>query len=173
MASDKKIGHSRLRPIVELDLARFPPPDVPGNRSAAWRLAWYVLNALFFQSAILALLPGRVKATVLRAFGAKVGRGLVCKPRVTIKYPWFLELGDHVWLGEGCWIDNHCLVRIGSNVCISQGAYLFTGNHNWKKSTFDYFGQPITIGDGAWITAFQKVKPGSTIPAHHALVDDA
>ena len=85
---------------------------------------------------------------MLRAFGARIGRGLVIRPRVTVKYPWFLELGDHVWLGEGVWIDNHTTVGIGSDVCISQGAYLFTGNHDWNDPLFRFFCKPITVEDG-------------------------
>ena len=83
------------------------------------------------------------------------------RPRVTIKYPWFLELGDHVWLGEGVWIDNHTTVAIGSDVCISQGAYLFTGNHDWNDPLFRFFCKPITIEDGVWVGAKAIICPGS------------
>ena len=116
------------RRIAGVDLARYAEPVIPGNRNALWRIAWHLVSALLFQSALV--LPSRWKVALLRAFGARTGKGFVIKPRVTIKYPWFLELGDHVWLGEGVWIDNHTTVAIGSDVCISQGAYLFIGNHD-------------------------------------------
>ena len=125
------------RRITGVDLARYAEPVIPGNRSVAWRIAWHLVSALVFQSALV--LPSRWKAAVLRCFGARIGRGLVIKPRVSVKYPWFLELGDHVWLGEGVWIDNHTTVAVGSHVCISQGAYLFTGNHDWNDPLFRFF----------------------------------
>lgn len=161
---------SRYRPIAALDLARFQPPRVPGNRGPLWRAAWYLVNATVFQGALLGLVPARLKASLLRLFGARVGRGLVCKPRVNIKYPWFLDLGDHVWLGEGVWIDNLCEVRIGSNVVISQGCYLATGNHDWHDPQFPFFARPITIADGVWVTAFRSLPPGTVVPPRHAVV---
>lgn len=152
---------TKRRRIRGMDLASFEPPVIPGNRNIAWRAAWYLVNAFLFQGAVLSLIPSWWKAAILRAFGAKVGRGLVCKPRVTIKYPWFLELGDHVWLGEMVWIDNHCSVRIGSNVCVSQGGYIFTGNHDWNDVTFRFFQGPIEIPNGCWIGAAASVSPGT------------
>jgi putative colanic acid biosynthesis acetyltransferase WcaF len=160
----------RCRPIARLDLGAYRRPVIPGHPRRPVRVAWYLVNALVFQSALLGLLPSAVKAALLRAFGARVGRGFVCKPRVAIKYPWFVEFGDHVWLGEGVWIDNHCRVAIGSNVCISQGCYLGTGNHDWNDPLFTFFCRPITIGDGVWVTAFQRLPPGADVPAHHAVV---
>lgn len=162
--------HHELRPIASLDLKSFRRPEIQGNPSLIWRTLWYLVNATVFQSAILALIPSRFKTHLLRIFGAKVGAGLVCKPRVSIKSPWFLEIGDNVWIGECSWIDNHCIVKIGSNVCISQGVYFCTGNHNWSHSEFSFFCSPIEIGDGAWVTAYQKLAPGTYIPPHHALL---
>lgn len=159
-----------LRPIAALDLARFRAPRIAGNRGPLWRAAWYLVNATVFQGALLGLLPSQLKAALLRAFGAKVGRGFVCKPRVNIKYPWFLELGDHVWLGEGVWIDGLAPVRIGSNVVISQGCYVGNGNHDWSRPDFPFFAEPIAVGDGVWLTAFQQILGGAFVPAHHAVV---
>jgi putative colanic acid biosynthesis acetyltransferase WcaF len=154
----------RYRAIAGLALGRFRRPSIAGNPSFAWRAAWYLVNALLFQSPLLGLVPAPAKALLLRGFGAKVGAGFVCKPRVSIKSPWFLEIGDHVWLGERVWIDNHCTVAIGSNVCVSQGVAIFTGNHDWSDPGFAFFAAPVEIGDGSWVTAFQRLGPGTKVP---------
>lgn len=82
---------------------------------------------------------------------------------------WKLTIGDHVWLGEYCWIDNLDEVIIGSHVCISQGALLLTGNHDYTQSSFDYRNAPIVIEDGAWIGAKTVVCPGVTVHSHAIL----
>ena len=91
------------------------------------------------------------------------------KPRVNIKYPWHLSIGDYSWIGEGAWIDNLVAVEIGSNVCLSQGAYLMTGNHNYRSVTFDLVTGRVRIGDGAWIGAQAIVCPGVSIAAGSVL----
>ncbi len=159
----------QTREIAKLDLASFRRPSIPGNPPLPVRAAWYLLNALVFNTSVLGLLPSGPKAALLRLFGARIGRGVVIKPRVDIKSPWFLEVGDHAWIGERVWIDNHTTVLIGANACVSQGAYLFTGNHDWSDPTFAFFCKPVTVGEGAWVTAFQKVGPGTSVPAHTAV----
>jgi putative colanic acid biosynthesis acetyltransferase WcaF len=154
----------KSRKIKGHDLSTYLRPQIPGNRNAAWRTAWYFVNALFFQSTILALIPSSWKAAILRAFGARVGKGFVCMPRVTIKYPWFLEIGDNVWLGTLAWIDNHTMVKIGNNVCVSQKAYLMTGNHDWNDPTFAFFCKHIEIGEACWIGAGALLPPGTSLP---------
>lgn len=88
---------------------------------------------------------------------------MVIKNHVTIKFPWKLVIGDNVWLGENCWIDNLDNVIIGNNVCISQGSLLITGNHDYAKHDFPYRNAPIIVEDGAWIGAKSTVCPGVTV----------
>lgn len=101
-----------------------------------------------------------LRVLTLRLFGAKIGRGVVIKPGVSVKYPWMLEIGDYSWIGEDVWIDNLAQVTIGANCCISQGAMLLCGNHNYKLETFDLMVKSIIIEDGAWIGAQSTVCPG-------------
>ncbi|MBK0397900.1 putative colanic acid biosynthesis acetyltransferase [Limibaculum sp. M0105] len=168
--SDKGLS---FRPIANLELDRFERPEIPGAPGFARRAAWYLVNAMFFQGAVLGLVPGGLKCALLRGFGARVGRGITIKPRVSIKSPWFLEIGDHSWIGECAWIDNHTAVRIGSNVCISQGVYIFTGNHDWSDPKFAFFCKPVEIGDGVWVTAFQRIPPGTVVPPNVAVLTAA
>ena len=161
------------RSIVKLDLGRYVKPDIEGAPGMVVRTIWYLSNVFFFKNSVLGLIPSSLKASLLRIFGAKIGEGLVCKPGVSIKSPWFLDIGDHVWIGENAWIDNHCRVGIGSNSCLSQGVYVFTGNHDWNKPTFDYFSKPITIGEGVWVAAFATIYPGDDIPSHVVVMADA
>lgn len=106
---------------------------------------------------------------VLRAFGAKIGRGVVIKPQVKITFPWKLEVGDFAWLGEECWLLNLDRITLGSNVCVSQRAFLCTGNHNYRLPTFDLIVKPITVEDGAWLGAGCWVGPGVKIGSHSIL----
>ena len=80
-----------------------------------------------------------------------------------IKYPRLLRIGDDCWIGEGVWIDNLAIVRLGNNVCLSQGAYLCTGSHDYRRPTFDLIVKPIVIEAGVWVAAHAVVLPGVTI----------
>ncbi len=128
---------------------------------------WYLVNALFFTNYVFPF--SAIKVILLRAFGAKIGRGVVIKPNVNIKYPWLLEIGSHVWIGEQVWIDNLANVTIGDHVCISQGALLLCGNHNYKKPSFDLVVGKITIEDGSWIGAKAVVCPDVIVHSHAIL----
>lgn len=151
---------------MKSDLATFTNTDYqPG--SIIKRLTWYFINRIFIHTSLL--FPSSFKSWVLQLFGAKIGRGVVIKPKVNVKYPWFLEIGDHVWIGEEVWIDNLTHVKLESNVCVSQGAMLLTGNHNYKRSTFDLITGPITLKEGVWIGAKSVVCPGVTCQSHAIL----
>lgn len=124
-------------------------------------MLWYTANAIVFDSW---LLPSSVvKRVLLRLFGAKVGARVVIKPRVNIKHPWRLRIGDDSWIGEGVWIDNLLPVVIGANVCVSQGAFLCTGNHDWNDPHFRLRAEPIRVMDHVWIAAFSQIGPGVVI----------
>lgn len=110
-----------------------------------------------------------IKRFLLRFFGARIGKGLIIKNHVNIKYPWFLSIGDHCWIGEQVWIDNLAPVKIAHHVCVSQGAMLLTGNHNYKKETFDLMVGEITIDDGVWIGAKSVVCPGLSLKSHSVI----
>ena len=135
--------------------------------SAVKRLLWYYTSCIFFKSGIFPIYS--LKRFLLRLFGGRIGKRVLIKPYVNIKYPWFLEIGDHTWIGENVWIDNLCNVKIGSNVCISQGAYLLTGNHDYKSQSFDLIVKDIIIEDGVWIGAKSTVCPGVTCKSHSLL----
>ena len=90
---------------------------------------------------------------------------MVIRSRVNITFPWKLEIGDNVWIGDEVLILSLKQVTIGSNVCISQRAFLCTGSHDFGKETFDLITRPIVIGDGCWIAACAFIGPGAEVPA--------
>lgn len=155
----------KQQPVV--DLATFDNGWFSPGASKLKLTLWYFTNILFFKNAWNPLSGLKVK--LLRLFGAEVGQGVVIKPNVNIKYPWRLKIGDHSWIGEGVWIDNLVQVSIGKHVCLSQGAMLLTGNHNYKKSTFDLIAEPITLEDGVWIGANAMVSSGVYCNSHAVL----
>ena len=137
----------------------------PGSKIK--RFLWYFVNELFLKNRFNP--SSAIKVFWLKRFGANIGSGVVIKPAVNIKYPWKLTIGNHSWIGEDVWIDNLDNVTIADNVCISQGAFLICGNHNFKVSTFDLIIKPIVVESGAWIGAKSIVGPGVTVASHAVL----
>ncbi len=131
-------------------------------------LLWYFTKMLFFLNAFP--FPYKFKALLLTFFGAKVGKGLVIKPRVNIHFPWKLEIGDHVWIGEEAFLLNFEKLSIGSNVCVSQRAFLCGGNHDYKQPNMPYRNGPITLKDGCWVGAGSFVGPNVEIGVDSVII---
>lgn len=150
-----------------VDLSAYRTISFDRGAGLAKEALWGLVSLLLFRLCPIRL--SRLKCCVLRAFGARVGVGVVIKPEVRITFPWKLEIGDHVWLGEECWLLNLERIVIGSNVCISQRAFLCTGSHNYKLPSFDLIVKPIVVADGAWIGASSWIGPGVTVGANAVL----
>ena len=137
----------------------------PGNPLK--RGLWFFVNVCVMQNRMNPF--NGLRIFFLKIFGAKLGSGVVIKPNVNIKYPWKVEIGNNVWIGEQVWIDNLGKVKIGDNVCLSQGAMLLCGNHNYKKVEFDLVVGNITLEEGVWIGAHSVVCPGVSCKSHSIL----
>jgi putative colanic acid biosynthesis acetyltransferase WcaF len=144
-----------------VDLSTPDNAELERGRPLLVEAAWHWFGSPLVRSRMIPW--SGVKTRVLRIFGARTGEGVYFKPGVRVKFPWRLSIGDHCWIGEDVWIDNLASVEIGSHVCVSQGAYLCTGNHDWSTRNMRLFRRPITIGDAAWIGAKTVVCPGVTV----------
>jgi len=137
-----------------------------GASKFKWAL-WFLFNAAFVYNPWNPF--SGLRKAVLRLFGAKIGKGVIVKPRVQVKFPWNLEIGDHCWIGEAAWIENQGKVTIGNHCCLSQGATIMTGNHNYKKATFDLIVQDVVLEDGVWIGSNAMVTQGVRCGSHAVL----
>lgn len=152
---------------MEISLTTFDNTTFDKGASRFKQFLWFYIHALCIKTSLIPLMGFKKK--ILQFFGAKIGKGFVIKPSVHIKFPWKLELGDNVWIGEHVWIDNLDKVTIGDNVCLSQGALLLTGNHDYTLSSFDFKNAPIILENGVWIGAKAVVCPGVTCKSHSIL----
>lgn len=143
------------------DLSAYENSSYDPGRSGIVRTLWFLVGLPLLRSSVIPF--SGLRRSLLRMFGAKIGNGVVIKPGVRVKSPWFLNVGDHCWLGEDVWIDNLAMVNIGSHVCISQAAYFCTGSHDWTDPRFRLIVKPIEIHNGAWICARASLAPGTIV----------
>jgi putative colanic acid biosynthesis acetyltransferase WcaF len=143
------------------DLSRYENSSYDPGRPWILRALWFFVGLPLLRSSIVP--SSSFRRGLLRLFGASIGKGVVVKPGVRVKCPWFLRAGDHSWLGEDVWIDNLAMVSIGDHCCISQGAYLCTGSHDWADPTFRLIVRPIEIHNGAWVCARASLAPGTVV----------
>ncbi|MDP9077375.1 MAG: WcaF family extracellular polysaccharide biosynthesis acetyltransferase [Bacteroidota bacterium] len=141
-------------------------PFHPGG-NAFKRLLWFYVNAVFLKTSLVP--SSGFKVFLLRLFGARIGRAVTIKPGVNVKYPWHLTIGNQTWIGENVWIDCLVPISIGNNVCLSQGALLLTGSHDYKKITFNLITAGVTLEDGVWIGAGAMINLGVTVASHAVL----
>jgi putative colanic acid biosynthesis acetyltransferase WcaF len=143
---------------MNIRLASFTNDWYQPGRPFAWQAAWFFVGLPLLRSTLIP--SSSFRAFLLRAFGAKIGRHVVIKPGVRVKYPWRLSVGDNSWIGEDCWIDNLDDVIVSHDVCISQGAYLCTGNHDWSDPGFGLIVKKIQLDEGSWVGARATITPG-------------
>lgn len=130
-----------------------------GNRlrRAMWNLAW---AALFRPSPRMLF---RWRTTLLRWFGARIGRSVNIHPSVRIWAPWDLAIGDECGIGRDVVLYNMAPVTLGERCVISQGAHLCAGSHDIDSDNFQLISAPIVLERCVWICAEAFVGLGVRI----------
>ncbi len=145
------------------DLSRFTmPAGFRGRGALTVQLWWLVQDTLFAWSPQICY---RFRVALLRLFGAKIGKNVLIRSSARITYPWKLEIGDHVWIGDDSMLYNLAEIRIDSHVAIAHRVYLCTGLHDISKPAFDIGAKPIVIEEQVWLPNDIFVAPGVTIGA--------
>lgn len=153
--------------MIKTDLSTYDNNNYKSGAHVFKRMAWYFVSMILINTYFCPV--SYIKVCILKLFGAKIGNKVTVKPKVNIKYPWHLVIGNHVWIGENVWIDNLDDVIIGDHSCISQGSMLLCGNHNYKKNSFDLITGKIILENGVWIGAKSIVCSGITCKSHSVL----
>jgi len=136
--------------VAWLLLARFSPPPLH-----AWR------------------------ASLLRLFGARIGRRVRIYGSVRVWLPRNLAVGDGAIVGPGAELYNQGRISIGPYCVVSQRAFMCASTHRLNDPAFELALRPITLGRGCWVGAEAFVGPGvtmadgSVLAARGALFDDA
>lgn len=143
-----------------IDLAQAGPGTFERTRSKFLEALWILVEFLLVSNPLQ--VSSRVRISALRLFGAQIGAKVIMRPRLRVKFPWNLKVGDNCWIGEGVWIHNQGLVTIEENVVVSQEAFITTGSHDMYES-MDLVVKPVVIRQGAWITTRCLVLQGVEI----------
>jgi putative colanic acid biosynthesis acetyltransferase WcaF len=97
---------------------------------------------------------------LLRAFGARLGKGCHIYPNSVVWAPWNLECGDGACIGDGAEVYNPSQIKIGARAVVSQGAFLCGASHDYRTPEFPLIHGPVTIGEDAWICSRAIVLMG-------------
>jgi len=130
--------------------------DAPAWKVYLWGLAEVLLVSNPLQ------ISSRLRRAVLVAFGARIGAGVLLRPRLRVRFPWKLTIGDRSWIGEDVWLHNQDQLTIGSDAVVSQGTFVTTGSHA-HRTDMALITRPVVIEDGAWVTARCVVTGGSRV----------
>jgi putative colanic acid biosynthesis acetyltransferase WcaF len=144
-------------------------PNIAANRSAqkwtptelARRALWEYCGGFIF-SVVPRPLWG-IRRSILRAFGARIGRGAHIFPSVKIALPCNIEIGEMASVGDSVILYSLGRITIGPSATVSQGSHLCAGSHDYRRSDFPLVKASIAVGGGAWICADAFIGPGVTI----------
>jgi putative colanic acid biosynthesis acetyltransferase WcaF len=129
------------------------------NRIA--RAAWGVVYILFFRHTPVFAHPWRT--ALLRAFGARVGKGTIIYPKCEIWAPWNLDIGEFCGIGDNVLLYSQDRISIGDGCILSMDTKILTGTHDYTKPSFPLVTKPVKVGQGSWLCAGVTILPGISI----------
>lgn len=125
------------------------------------RLLWMLTERTLFRFS-----PRRAdrwRASLLRMFGAKVGRVELLRNTVRIEIPWNIQLGNDVQIGDGVYLYSLGMITIGDRTIISQFTHICAGTHDFERLDFPLVRIPVIIGEDCWIATDTYIAPGIEI----------
>lgn len=104
-----------------------------------------------------------VRKLLYMACGMKIGKHSRIMMRVIVTHPWKIRIGENTTINEYCYLDGRGGLVIGDNVNVALQSMMITGTHDRRSKTFDYYTEPITIGNDVWLAARSMVLNGCVI----------
>lgn len=101
--------------------------------------------------------------SLLRAYGARIGESVRIYPSVKIVFPWTLEIGDEVTIGDQVNLYGLGMIHIGARTMVSQGAHFCAGTHDYNFANLPLLKPDIRIGESVWICADTFIGPGVSV----------
>lgn len=147
-----------------IDLRKYDQSWFDRGKPGWFILLWWLVQAIAF-----GLTPQPfygIRRSLLRLFGAKIGKGVLIRPTARFTYPWKIAIGDYSWIGDDVVLYSLDRIKIGKHCIISQKSYLCTGSHDIKDPAFGLKTAPISMGNGAWVATDCFIGPGVKIGAN-------
>jgi putative colanic acid biosynthesis acetyltransferase WcaF len=160
MSGSRDSSPAEPGPAPQRHLRDFTGQGYDKGRPVLHQACWFATQKLVFRAWWF---PARFRPALLRLFGAQVGQRVLIRHGVKVHWPWKLTIGDDCWIGEDSWFHNLEPITVGSDVCISQRAFLCAGSHDYRSPTLEFDNGPITIGDGAWVAVDALVLRGVNV----------
>lgn len=126
---------------------------------------WLLLHG----AKLLALiLIGKIPSHFVRNFlyrlcGMKIGKNSLVYGGAEVRRPEWVEIGDGSIVGNRAILDGRLGIKIGCNVNISTGVWIWTVQHDHKDPKFGDVGGKVTVCDHAWLSCRSIILPGVTI----------
>ena len=140
----------------------FKYQNLLGRKHQIIRLIWGIVWTIFARP-----LPRSVgngwKCFLLRLFGAKIAKDAVVYSSAKIYYPANLIMEEYSCLASNVDCYNVDVIKLGTNVTVSQGAFLCTASHDITSREHTLITAPIIVEDQAWVAAEAFVGMGVTI----------
>ena len=122
----------------------------------------YVYMVHIAQS-VLNIVPPPLRTWGWRILIRKVGKYTFFDHNIYIKYPWLVEIGEHVSINRGAhffpgYKERHKII-LGNHVYVAPNVGFFAAGHDIHNLT-QHVGGNITVDDGVWIGANSVILPG-------------
>ncbi len=131
------------------------------TREKAGRMLWAMTSATIFRFTFHNWY--RLRASMLRLFGAKLGKNVRFRRTVRIEVPWNLDIADDVSIGDHVILYSLGMISIGKRTFVSQYAHICAGSHDHTRLSYPLLRTPVKIGEDCWIAADAFVGPGITV----------
>jgi putative colanic acid biosynthesis acetyltransferase WcaF len=146
-----------------------PPRKSPWSTKAkVLRLLWGIVDITLWRFS--PVFCWGFRRTILRCFGARVGRGVRVHPSVKVIIPWNIELRDDVVVHERAILYALGEIRVGQRTEIGPLSHICAGTHDFTSPAFTLLRQPITIGSDCLLGICSFVAPDVTIANNTTLM---
>jgi len=127
----------------------------------AFRYLWSFFSLIFFR--FTPIFFWSLRNSMLKLFGAKIGKGVRVSNRAKIFFPWNIRIGNGSSIGDNAIIYPLGSITIGNYVTISQYSHICAGSHNISLKKLPLMKTNIFIDDYAWCCANTFIGPNANI----------